>query len=191
LQAGGVAVRTCAGAAAVQDAVRTAARDAVLLHIAGHALYRAEHPEFSALRLHDGWLHARDLAVLPLEGACVVLSACESGPRGSAGGREVLGIVSGLLRAGARTMVSSLWKVDDRETRRFMTRLYQEWRALGHIGPALHAVQRQSSEAGGDLSRWAPFCLIGDPEFAWPRRNDETRNSLRVPAAGPYARSAT
>ena len=164
----GVDVRECAGVEAQRSRVAEAARTAALIHIAGHAIYRPEHPEFSALRLHDGWLHARDLAAMPLAGANIVLSACETGPRGTVGGDHVLGLVRGLLRAGARTAIASLWKVDDRGTLEFMRRLYREWAATGRLGAALNAIQRRSDANGEEVHRWAPFCLIGEPDVPWP-----------------------
>jgi len=168
LRLGGVNVLECAGADARRSRVEEAARAAAVIHIAGHAIFRPEHPEFSALRLHDGWLHARDLADMPLAGATVVLSACETGPRSTVGGDDVLGLVRGLLQAGARATIASLWKVDDRGTLEFMRRLYQEWAVTGRLGAALNAVQRRCDAEGEEVYRWAPFCLIGEPDVPWP-----------------------
>src|SRR5262249_9541284 len=155
----GVKVVECVGADARRSRVEEAAHTAALIHIAGHAIYRPENPEFSALRLHDGWLHARDLANLPLAGASVVLSACETGPRSTVGGDHVLGLVRGLLRAGARTAIASLWKVDDRGTLEFMRRLYEEWAVTGRLGAAMNAVQRRCDANGEEVYQWGPFCL--------------------------------
>ena len=168
LRRGGVDVIECTGKDARRSRVEEASRTAALIHIAGHAVYRPEHPEFSALRLHDGWLHARDLAEMPLAGATLVLSACETGPRSTVGGEHVLGLVRGLLRAGARAAVASLWKVDDRGTLELMRRLYQEWRTTGRLGAALNSFQRQAVTKREEIYRWAPFCLIGEPDVPWP-----------------------
>lgn len=168
LVAGGVATRAHAGTEATRGAIDAAAGQVALLHLAGHAVYRSQHPEFSALRLHEGWLHARDCTEIALDGACVVLSACETGPRGAVGGDEMLGLARGIEQAGARTVLASLWRVDDRETRIFMRVLYTEWRRLGRLGAALQQVQRATRARVGDPYLWAPFCLMGDPEVAWP-----------------------
>lgn len=187
LRGGDVEVLECVGREARRERIEAAARSAALIHIAGHAIYRSEHPEFSALRVHDGWLHARDLAALPLAGACVVLSACETGPRSAVGGEHLLGLVRGLLRAGARTTIASLWKVDDRGTLEFMRRLYAAWSRGSRLGVALNTVQREADLAGGDIYRWAPFCLIGDADVAWPARS-MTRISLQRTPEPDYAR---
>jgi tetratricopeptide (TPR) repeat protein len=55
----------------------------------------------------------------------VVLSACESGLGRQAGGEGFLGFAQALFYAGARSVVLSLWKVDDTATALLMTRFYQ------------------------------------------------------------------
>jgi CHAT domain-containing protein len=168
LELAGVAVELRVGSEAGMAALREGARVAAHIHLCGHAVYRAEHPEFSALRLADRWVSARDFASLPLAGASVVLSACETGPRGAVGGEEVLGLVRGLDRAGTRAVISSLWRVDDRATLGLMEDLYRAWRKAGALGAALRDVQRCRAMAGEDLYLWAPFCLQGEPDVSYP-----------------------
>ncbi|HET7224388.1 MAG TPA: CHAT domain-containing protein, partial [Candidatus Eisenbacteria bacterium] len=180
LEAGGVEVERAVGAEATRARLGSRAADAALVHLAGHAVYRAEHPEFSALKLADGWISARDLAALPLAGACVVLSACESGPRGVVAGDEMLGLARGLRRAGASAVVASLWRVDDRATRAFMDELYRSWAAGGRLGAALCDVQRRAAAHGADVYLWAPFCLMGEPDVGWP-------NTLQTAPGRRYA----
>jgi CHAT domain-containing protein len=55
----------------------------------------------------------------------VVLSACESGLGKQAGGEGFLGFAQPLLAKGARSLVLSPWKVDDRATSMLMARFYQ------------------------------------------------------------------
>jgi CHAT domain-containing protein len=55
----------------------------------------------------------------------VVLSACESALGKQAGGEGFLGFAQPLLAKGARSLVLSLWKVDDRATALLMARFYQ------------------------------------------------------------------
>src|SRR5205085_1784005 len=56
----------------------------------------------------------------------VVLSACESGLGRYAGGEGYLGFAQALFVKGARSLVLSLWKVDDDATALLMTRFYQD-----------------------------------------------------------------
>jgi hypothetical protein len=174
LGAGGVQVELHMGESANLECITSAAVNRALLHLAGHAVYRASHPEFSALRLAGGWLTVSDLAALPLGGVSVVLSACETGPRGAVAGSEMLGLVRGLIRAGAASVVASLWRVDDRSTLAFMRDMYATWSRGGCLGAALRDVQRLRSERHSDPYLWAPFCLIGLADVSWPGRSLET-----------------
>jgi CHAT domain-containing protein len=81
----------------------------------------------------------------------------------------MLGLVRGIVLAGARTVLASLWRVDDRATRGFMRRLYSRWRATGTLGRALAEVQRSEGGASRNAYHWAPFHIVGDPAFPWPK----------------------
>ncbi|NJM41544.1 MAG: CHAT domain-containing protein [Anaerolineae bacterium] len=80
-----------------------------VLHLACHGLFRVDNPMFSALKLADGWLMARDVMALNLEGALVTLSACDCGRSRAVGGDEILGLTRAFLSAGASSLVVSLW----------------------------------------------------------------------------------
>lgn len=91
--------------------------------LSGIALAGANHPTFDG---DDGILTAEEAETLDLTKVdLVVLSACETGLGEVAGGEGVLGLQRAFQVAGARTVVASMWKVDDEETRKFMTRFYE------------------------------------------------------------------
>ncbi|WP_437221862.1 CHAT domain-containing tetratricopeptide repeat protein [Planctomicrobium sp. SH661] len=73
----------------------------------------------------DGILTALEMASLDLSGVeMAVLSACETGLGERTSGEGVLGLQRALQVAGCRSVVSSLWKVDDQATRILMEEFY-------------------------------------------------------------------
>lgn len=60
-----------------------------------------------------------------LDADLVVLSACDTGLGRAAGGEGYFGFTQALFARGARSVVLSLWEVDDNATSLLMTRFYQ------------------------------------------------------------------
>jgi len=73
----------------------------------------------------DGRLAAAELMNWQLDADMVVLSACQTGLGQPAGGEGFLGFSQALFKAGARSLVVSLWKVDDTATALLMVRFYE------------------------------------------------------------------
>jgi len=74
----------------------------------------------------DGVLTAEEITALDLDGVeWVVLSACDTALGEIQAGEGVLGLRRAFRLAGARTLIMSLWSVDDTATRQWMARLYR------------------------------------------------------------------
>jgi CHAT domain-containing protein/Tfp pilus assembly protein PilF len=122
---------------------------------------------------HDdlGILTAEAIAGLPLQDLeLVVLSACETGLGTVAGGEGVFGLQRAFHLAGARTVVASLWKVDDTTTQKLMRLFYSNLWERGM--PAAEALRQAQltvlSEAVGSGDKpyyWAGWVLSGDPRI--------------------------
>lgn len=138
-----------------------------LVHVSVHGVFDITEPLFSYLRFKpdgadDGRLTAAEMFGLPLQSArLVVLSACESGKAGVTGGDEVVGMMRGLLYAGARSIVVSQWAVDPVATSRWMQHFYREAQHAPLAEAARLAQARLKSEPGYQHPRyWAAFKLV-------------------------------
>jgi CHAT domain-containing protein/tetratricopeptide (TPR) repeat protein len=140
----------------------------------------------SALGKGDGFLTALEASELDLDRVeLAVLSACETGLGKAHGGEGVLGLQRAFQLAGARTAVTSLWKVPDAATQALMTRIHRNlWEKRLGKGEALREAQLWLLQEGGkhpELLRgglepperpkgegpvspfyWAAFVLSGD-----------------------------
>jgi hypothetical protein len=74
---------------------------------------------------YDGRLTAAEMRRWKLDAELVTLSACETGLGQRLGGEGYLGFAQALFAAGARSVLLSLWPVDDSSTALLMTRFYQ------------------------------------------------------------------
>ena len=145
------------------------------VHFACHGLVNAERPSYSSLALtggdgDDGFLSCLDIFRLAVPADLVVLSACESS-RGKVFSQEgVLGLPSAFLYAGSRSVLASLWKVDDEATQSLMLKFYELWHpeeGQGIPAPAaLKAAQAhvRAQEKWAHPYYWAAWVLWGLPE---------------------------
>ena len=125
-----------------------------VVHLSVHGKFNHEEPLLSYIGLSpdkadkdDGHLTAAEMFGLPLvRAALVVLSACESGKLEVTRGNEVLGMVRGLLYAGAGALVLSRWKVDATATALWMETFHREARTRGLTEAARLALRAVRSD---------------------------------------------
>jgi CHAT domain-containing protein/tetratricopeptide (TPR) repeat protein len=172
-----------------------------VVHLATHALVHDRSPVRSALILaevaltdqaktdtmgapNDGFLTAEDiLRDWRLDADLVVLSACETGLGQWVRGEGYIGLAHAFFQAGARSLLVSLWQVDDRATSLLMQRFYENYRGA-YEGPRMGLSGRPMTKAEALREAkvwlrshedehgarpfehphyWSSFVLIGDP----------------------------
>ena len=112
--------------------------------------------------IEDGFLSATEISEMDLQGLqLVTLSACETG-KGSVNGDGVFGLQRGFKKAGARSLLMSLWKVDDRATSVLMTEFYRLWLGGMSMHDALESAKKKVRSTKGWESPefWAAFILL-------------------------------
>lgn len=137
-----------------------------IIHFAAHAVFDPDNPLESALLLakdgsSDGWLRAGTLYNLNLHADLVTLSACETALGKITQGDDVIGFTRGLLYAGAGTIVSTLWRVDDRATKDLMLDFYAKLLKM-EKGEALRQAQLDVKKKYPHPFYWASFQLTGN-----------------------------
>jgi CHAT domain-containing protein len=118
----------------------------------------------------DGILTAEEVAGLNLNGVeWAVLSACDTGLGEIRAGEGVFGLRRAFQVAGARTVIMSLWPVDDQATRAWMRALYDaRFRSALSTADAVHTASvtvlrdRRSKKQSTLPVYWAAFVAAGD-----------------------------
>ena len=98
-----------------------------------------------------------------LRAKLVVLSCCHSG-RGEIKAEGVVGIARAFMGAGARSVLVSLWAIDDEATLEFMRCFYHHLVEGRSASESLNLAMKslRESDQYNDIKYWAPFVLIGD-----------------------------
>lgn len=145
-----------------------------IVHFATHGLIDTEHPQLSGIVLSllsptgetkNGVLQLHDIYNLKLSANLVILSACDTARGKDIQGEGLIGLTRGFMHGGAKSVVASLWKVDDRATSVLMGYFYHAMLQEG-MPPAAalrfakESMRRQTSWSAPYF--WAGFGLQGE-----------------------------
>ena len=158
------------GRNATKEQVLSRLNSVSLVHIAAHGC--AENGEIilspnladaKKPKEEDFRLTMRDVLDVQLRAKLVVLSCCFSA-RGEIKAEGVVGIARAFLGAGARSVIASLWALNDEATLEFMKHFYEHLVAGQRASKSLHHTMKwmRESEEFKAVKYWAPFVLIGD-----------------------------
>ena len=173
--------RLLSGNTATESAFKNEAPAYGILHLSTHGYFNSKNPLLSGLELeadenNDGLLEVHEILGLSLDAGLVTLSACETG-MGSGffnqipAGDEFVSLTRAFLLAGSRSVLATLWEVDDRSTVELMEGFYHRLNRSGSANDqaiALVQVQRElkKSMKYKHPFYWASFVLVGQQDQA-------------------------
>ena len=165
-----LSVRPLVGEEATKDKILKLMSSVALVHIASHGssqseiLFAPSLARFSPRpREEDYRFTVKDVFGLQLRAKLVVLSTCHSA-YGKISPEGVVNITRAFLCSGARSVLASLWVVDDEASIWFMTFFYEHLREGKTASEALNQAMKcmRESKKFNKERHWAPYVLIGD-----------------------------
>jgi CHAT domain-containing protein len=164
-------VRYLDGAHATTDAVIDAMKECSWVHFACHGIQASEgDPTKSAFLLHDGRLELSRLMSTSLPRAeLAVLSACQTAKGDGGLPDEAVHLAAGMLAAGYRSVVATLWSINDADGPVLADALYAALKRNRNAGgelkvaQALHEAVGQLRKTVGEakFEHWVPFVHYG------------------------------
>ncbi|KAG8735528.1 hypothetical protein FRC10_010419, partial [Ceratobasidium sp. 414] len=139
------------------------------VHFACHASQNLAEPTKSAFHLHDGALDLAAVTQKPLSHAHLAfLSACQTATGDENLPEEAVHLAAGMILAGYRTVVATMWSIDDADAPVIAEGFYAYMLKGGqpsgkNAARALHAaVGRLRAKVGAkEFGRWVPYIHIG------------------------------
>lgn len=108
----------------------------------------------------DGIITANEVAQLDLSNTrLAVLSACQTAV-GEHSIEGVYGMHRGFKQAGVKSILATLWNVNDKSTARFMELFYQRWLSGTPMQQSLHEAVTELRKEYPSPFYWAPFVLM-------------------------------
>ena len=142
-----------------------------VIHLAVHGVANQERPDQAALILlsdpstgEDGILQATEVLQLRTNADLVVLSACNTAIGRLQGAEGIANLARAFLLSGARSVVATLWQIDDTFSSTMMTQFYKHLASGKSVAEALALAKRNMIDTYGEVAvpyYWAGYTLEG------------------------------
>lgn len=152
-----------------------------ILHLATHGLLNSESSLQSKLLFadshphDDGFLHNYEIYNLKQESQLVILSACNTGSGKNYGGEDVISTGRGFLSSGSRSVIMTLWQINDQASFNLIKGFYQ---GLKDKLPVCDAMRQsklnfldQADKMHSHPYFWTGYIVYGDASIVLPVRN--------------------
>ncbi len=170
--------RAFLGAEATEEAYKSEAGRYDIVHLAMHTLVDDQHPLFSKMifssspgNAEDGMLNTYEVYSVTLNAMMVVLSSCNTGNGMLATGEGILSLARGFLYAGSRSVVMSMWTVDDNSASEVMRSFYRNMRSGQAKSTALRTARlkflRSADQTRSHPYFWSALVIYGDDTPLW------------------------
>jgi CHAT domain-containing protein len=163
------------GEAATEDQFKKLAGNYSIIHFATHGLANNQDPDYSLLAFteikdeqENEFLYVSDMYNMELNAELVVLSACETALGKNFRGEGIMSLARGFSYAGAKSIFTTLWSVNDQATFQIVERFYKNLQDGLKKDEALQQAKLDFIENGSDLTAhpflWSPYIMIGDTD---------------------------
>lgn len=161
------------GRDATEEQFKEVASRYSILHFATHGLANNQDPDYSLLAfteikddIENEFLYVRDLYNMDLNADLVVLSACETALGKNFRGEGIMSLARGFSYAGAKSIFTTLWSVNDQATYQIVERFYINLQKGMEKDVALQQAKIHFIESSNDKTAnpflWSPYIMIGD-----------------------------
>jgi CHAT domain-containing protein len=147
-----------------------------IVHLAMHTFLNDQNPMNSAMIFalgkdapEDGLLHTYEVYGIPLRARMVVLSSCNTGSGILSTGEGILSLARGFLYSGSRSVVMSMWEIEDKSGTEVVKSFYNYLKKGESKSEALKKARHKYLKSAGQLRShpyfWSAMVVYNSPVF--------------------------
>lgn len=137
-----------------------------IIHLATHACLDNTDPSFNKLIFADDQLSLLDLENMQIDAELAILSACNTGTGKLESGEGVINLGKGFRKAGIKSLISSLWALNDCATAKVVGNFYKELESTKDISGSLRQAKlnyiSSADKRHAHPYYWAGLVFTGD-----------------------------